>query len=167
MRSAATPGVIDNRAEPPTEAPGTQPGTLRLEIDVRDGDRAEVSIVAAPSLDDVAEALASLDQSRHTELTVIDSSGSYIAVGGGRGHYLVYMGAYDQTTGSSCRTPAPPTPTTSTSSSTAAPAGTTPATSWTSTRRLTRCANSCAVADRTPTSPGDRDALAIMIAGQR
>ena len=87
--------MIDNRAEPPTEAPGTQPGTLRLEIDVRDGDRAEVSIVAAPSLDDVAEALASLDQSRHTELTVIDSSGSYIAVGGGRGHYLVYMGAYD------------------------------------------------------------------------
>ena len=51
--------------------------------------------MAAPSLDDVAEALASLDQSRHTELTVIDSSGSYIAVGGGRGHYHVYLGAYD------------------------------------------------------------------------
>ena len=95
MRSAATPGVIDNRVEPPTEAPGTQAGTLRLEIDIRDGDRAEVSIVATPSLDDIAEALASLDQSRHTELTVIDSSGSYIAVGGGRGHYLVYMGAHD------------------------------------------------------------------------
>jgi hypothetical protein len=87
--------VIDNSAGPPTEAPGTQAGTLRLEVDVRDGDRAEVSIVAAPSLDDVAEALASLDQSRHTELTVIDSSGSYIAVGGGRGHYHVYLGAYD------------------------------------------------------------------------
>ena len=55
----------------------------------------KLSIVAAPSLDDVAEALASLDQSRHTELTVIDGSGSYIAVGGGRGRYHVYTGAYD------------------------------------------------------------------------
>jgi hypothetical protein len=86
--------VIDYLAQPPTEAPGTQTGTLRLEIDIRDGDRAEVSIVATPSLDDVAEALASLDQSKHTELTVIDSSGSYLAVGGGRGDYLVYLGAY-------------------------------------------------------------------------
>jgi len=68
---------------------------MRLEIDVREGDRTEISVVAAPSLDDIAEALASLDQSRHTELTVIDGSGSYIAVGGGRGHYHVYMGAYD------------------------------------------------------------------------
>ena len=87
--------MIDNPTEPPAEAPGTHAGRLRLEIDVRDGDRAEISIVAAPSLDDVAEALASLDQSKHTELTVIDGSGSYIAVGGGRGHYHVYMGAYD------------------------------------------------------------------------
>ena len=55
----------------------------------------ELSIVAAPSLDDVAEALASLDQTRHTELTVIDGSGSYIAVGGGGGRYHVYLGAND------------------------------------------------------------------------
>ena len=87
--------MIDNREESPAEAPGTQAGTFRLEIDVRDGDRVELSIVAAPSLDDVAEALESLDQTRHTELTVIDGSGSYIAVGGGRGRYHVYMGAND------------------------------------------------------------------------
>jgi hypothetical protein len=66
-----------------------------LEIDVRDGALVELSIVAAPSLDDVAEALESLDQTRHTELTVIDGSRSYIAVGGGRGWYHVYMGAND------------------------------------------------------------------------
>ena len=68
---------------------------MRLEIDVRQGDRTEISVVGSPSFDDVAEALASLDQSKHTELTVIDGSGAYIAVGGGRGHYHVYMGAYD------------------------------------------------------------------------
>jgi len=48
-----------------------QAGTLRLDVDFRDGDRAEVSSVAAPSLDDLAE--HSRCSTRHdTELTAID-----------------------------------------------------------------------------------------------
>ena len=66
-----------------------------MEIDIRGGEHALLSVNASPTLDDIAEALASLDQSRHTELTVIDGSGAYIAVGGGRGRYHVYMGAHD------------------------------------------------------------------------
>ena len=41
--------MIDNPTEPPAEAPGTHAGRLRLEIDVRDGDRAEHPIVAGLS----------------------------------------------------------------------------------------------------------------------
>jgi hypothetical protein len=84
--------VIDNDS---AEAPGTRSGTLRLEVDRRDGDDAAVSMVAAPGLDDVLAAIASLDQRRHTEMTVVDGSGAYLTVGGGRGRYHVYMGAYD------------------------------------------------------------------------
>jgi hypothetical protein len=31
---------------------------MRIELDVREGDRTEISVVGSPSLDDVAEALA-------------------------------------------------------------------------------------------------------------
>jgi hypothetical protein len=87
--------VIEESERPAAEAPGTRSRALRLEVDVREGDRAEASIVAAPSIDDVVAALGSLDQGRHTEMTVVDGSGAYITVGGGSGRYHVYMGAYD------------------------------------------------------------------------
>lgn len=76
--------------EEPVEAPGTRSGVLRMELD---GDGP--TIVAAPGLDDVTAALGSLDQRRHTELTLLDGSGAYLTVGGGRGRYHVYMGSYD------------------------------------------------------------------------
>jgi hypothetical protein len=84
--------VIDNSS---AEAPGTRSGALRLELDERENGQSVTRVVAAPSLDDVVEALESLDQERHTELTVVDGSGAYITVGGGRGRYHVYMSAYD------------------------------------------------------------------------
>jgi hypothetical protein len=82
--------VIDNE---PAEAPGTRSSLIRLELDHGDGDG--VTIVAAPGADDVAAALGSLDQRRHTELTLLDGSGAYLAVGGGAGRYHVAMGSYD------------------------------------------------------------------------
>jgi anti-anti-sigma factor len=80
----------------PAEAPGTRSGTLRLEIGVRDEDEPGRSIIAAPSQDDVADALAALDGRRHTELTVVDGGGAYLRVRGGRGRYQVHVGAPDQ-----------------------------------------------------------------------
>lgn len=77
------------------EAPGTLVRPLRLEADVRDGDLADLSIIATPSLDDIAEALGVLDQRTRTEMTLIDGSGAYITVGGGRGRYHVFIGAFD------------------------------------------------------------------------
>ena len=82
--------MIDER---PPEAPGTRVGALRLEID--DLDLAEMTIVAAPGLHDVEAALGSLDQRRHTELTLVDGAGAYLTVGGGGGRYHVWVGAYD------------------------------------------------------------------------
>jgi hypothetical protein len=84
--------VIDNGS---TEAPGTRSGALRLEFDERESEQSVTRVVASPSLNDVVEALESLDQEHHTELTVVDGSGAYITVGGGRGRYHVYMSAYD------------------------------------------------------------------------
>jgi hypothetical protein len=84
--------VIDER---PPGAPGTRVGALRLEVDDRAGDRVEMSIVAAPGAHDVEDALGSLDQRRHTELTLVDGAGAYLTVGGGNGRYHVYVGAYD------------------------------------------------------------------------
>jgi hypothetical protein len=88
--------VIDEHPlEEPPEAPGTLVGPLRLEADIRDGDRADLSIIAAPSLDDIAEALGTLDQRTRTEMTLIDGSGAYVTVGGGRGRYHVFISAFD------------------------------------------------------------------------
>jgi hypothetical protein len=81
--------VIDER---PPEAPGTRVGALRLEVDDRDG---ETTIFAAPGAHDVEAALGSLDQRRHTELTLVDGAGAYLTVGGGDGRYHVWVGAYD------------------------------------------------------------------------
>ena len=87
--------MIDERPPQDPEAPGTRVGVQRLELDQREADGVEHAILAAPSLDDVAEALGSLDQDRHTELTLVDGGGAYLTVGGGRGRYHVYVGAYD------------------------------------------------------------------------
>jgi immunity protein Imm1 of predicted polymorphic toxin system len=85
----------EQRPEEEPEAPGTRLGAVRMELDVRDGDRMETSIVAAPTADDVVSALRSLDQRRHTEMCVLDGGGAYIAIGGGGGRYHVYVAAYD------------------------------------------------------------------------
>jgi hypothetical protein len=87
--------VDEHLPEESPEAPGTLVELLRLEADLRDGDRTELSIIAAPSLDDVAKALGVLDQRRHTEMTLIDGGGASITVGGGRGRYHVSISAFD------------------------------------------------------------------------
>jgi hypothetical protein len=66
---------------------------LRMELDVRERGRADAVVVAEPGDDDIARALGSLDQSRHTELALIDQDGGYVVVGGGRGRYHVCTGA--------------------------------------------------------------------------
>ena len=91
--------IDEHPLEEPPEAPGTLVGPLRLEADIRDGDRADLSIIAAPSLDDIAEALGVLDQRTRTEMTLDDGSGAYITVGGGRGRYHVFIGAFDHDEG--------------------------------------------------------------------
>ena len=63
---APDPIPVDTDARTPAEAPGTRSSTLRIEVDVRDDDPPGRSMVAAPSQDDVADALASLDGRRHT-----------------------------------------------------------------------------------------------------
>ncbi|MDG4825381.1 Imm1 family immunity protein [Asanoa sp. WMMD1127] len=52
-------------------------------------------VIASPAIEDVVAALRALDQRRHTELTVEDTAGAYIAVGGGLGVFHVYVGALD------------------------------------------------------------------------
>ena len=68
---------------------------LRLEYDVREPGPTQSVVIASPAVEDVVAALRSLDQRRHTELTVEDTAGAYIAVGGGLGAYHVYIGALD------------------------------------------------------------------------
>ncbi len=78
------------------EAPEAAPRAgLRLEYDVCERGPAQSVVVTSPTLRDVVAALSSLDQSRHTEMTVTDDSGAYVTVGGGRGSYHVYIGAVD------------------------------------------------------------------------
>ena len=79
--------------ELPPEATGTRVGALRLEVD--DLDLAEMTILAAPGAHDVEAALGSLDQRRHTELTLVDGAGAYLTVGGGNGRYHVWVSAHD------------------------------------------------------------------------
>jgi hypothetical protein len=52
-------------------------------------------MVAAPSWGDVVEAVGSFDQCRRTDVTVIDGTGGYLRVGGGRGRYHVSLGDVD------------------------------------------------------------------------
>jgi len=64
-----------------------------MELDVREGGRADALVVAEPGDEDIARALGSLDQHRHTELALVDEDGEYVVVGGGRGRYHVRTGA--------------------------------------------------------------------------
>jgi hypothetical protein len=74
-------------------APDRRRDRLRMELDVREGGRADALVVAEPDDDAIARALGSLDQSRHTELSLVDENGAYVVVGGGRGRYHVSTGA--------------------------------------------------------------------------
>ena len=64
-----------------------------MELDVREGGRADALVVAEPGDEDIARALGNLDQHRHTELALVDEDGEYVVVGGGRGRYHVRTGA--------------------------------------------------------------------------
>jgi Immunity protein Imm1 len=74
-------------------APDGRRERLRMELDVRDGARADALVVAEPADEDIARALGSLDQRRHTEMALVDEDGGYVVVGGGRGRYHVCTGA--------------------------------------------------------------------------
>lgn len=74
-------------------APGRSRNGLRMELDVRTEGRAEAVLTAEPSDGDIARGLSVLDQSRHTELVLVDDHGAYLIVSGGRGRYHVHLGA--------------------------------------------------------------------------
>lgn len=82
----------DKRCAHPSAERG---GELRLDYDVREDGHSQSVVVAVPTWADIITALRSLDQDRHTEMTVCDDSGAYVTVGGGRGDYHVYIGAVD------------------------------------------------------------------------
>jgi hypothetical protein len=82
--------VIDELA-----GPGRRLRGLRMELEVRREGGADTAVFDEPADNEVLRAVEALDQRRHTELTLIGEDGSYLAVGGGAGHYHVWMGSFE------------------------------------------------------------------------
>jgi hypothetical protein len=82
---------VENQPDPSAEALSVP----QMEYDIREAGKQQLVVVQSPVLEDVVAALAALDQQSRTALTLIDGTGEYISVGGGRGQYHVYVGAFD------------------------------------------------------------------------
>lgn len=69
---------------------------MKLEFDDRVGSHNRASAVDQPRWEQVAEAIARLDGSRHTEV-VLSSADAYLTVGGGPDRFLVFIYTADET----------------------------------------------------------------------
>lgn len=67
-----------------------------LERDEWDGVRDARRTIEDPTLAGIEAAIQALDQKRHTLIRLILADGAYMAIGGGRGDYVVYVTSRDQ-----------------------------------------------------------------------
>lgn len=88
----AAPCVDDDYQPDPSGESLTRP---QLEYDVHEADRHQLIVVQSPTLNDIVKTLEALDQHSRTTMTLIDGTGAYIRVGGGRGRYHVHVGSFD------------------------------------------------------------------------